>query len=145
MKVPTWILEKSPTAIRRRWQQFLSGIWEPSEWVDTTPLLARPWGPVEGAHLYRFGNANVRWNGRPVMDAGPAELLPVLRRLWQEYPCFFLPRTHLDAWLIRNRADPEVAKLIEEIVAWPEGREWKGTALETLGVVQARPLVMPQS
>ena len=130
MKVPTWILEKGPTAVRRRWRHFLSGVWEPSEWVEATPILRRPWGPEEGAHLYRFGEA------MPAACDGPtAEVLPVIRRLWEEYPCFFLPRTQLDAWLLGRRAEPEVAALIAEIVAWPEAREWRGTGVETLRLV----------
>ena len=131
MKVPTWILEKGSTVIRRRCRQFRGGIWEPSEWEEATPLLSRPYGPAEGAHLYRFGNA------MPDDWEGP-EVFPVIRRIWQEYPCFFLPRTQMDAWLIGNRREPEVSALIAEIIAWPEGQQWRGTAGERLAAVVER-------
>lgn len=131
MNVPTWILDKNPAVIQRRWRQFMEGIWEPSEWVEAEPLLFRPWGAVEGAHLYRFGNTG-RWKGRPVLDAETPLLVPVLQRLWQEYPCLFLPRTLLTAWLIGHRQEPPIAALIEEILAWPEGQKYPGSAVETL-------------
>lgn len=132
MKVPAWILEK-PSTVQRRWRAFLKGSWEPTEWVEAEPLFFRPFGVVEGAHLYRFGEAmNLVWNGKPLLEAEAAELMPVLRRVWAEYPCLFLPRTRLTAWLLGHQQDPEVAKLIEEIVQWPEGRAYRGTAQEML-------------
>ena len=132
MKVPAWILEK-PSKIRARWRAFLRGTWEPCEWVEARPLLFRPYGAVEGAHLYRFGEAmNLLWKGKPLGEAEAGELMPVLRRLWTEYPCLFLPRTRLTAWLAGHQQEPEVAKLIEEILLWPEGRTYRGTAQEML-------------
>lgn len=102
--------------------------------MDARPLLSRPYGREEGAPLYRFGNAaDVPWNGRPMLEAETSALLPVLRRLWEEYPCFYLPCTRLGAWLLGRRADTEVQALIREIVEWPEGRMYSGTAGERLG------------
>ena len=125
MKAPTWI--NKPGASSRRWRAFLDGAWEPSEWMDATPLLFRPYGVMEGAHLYRFGNAMPK-----TWDPPAPEGAVFLQKLWQEYPCFFLPRTLITAWLIGHRADPGVLALIREIVAWPEAQNVTGTALQTL-------------